>query len=68
MADEADNAGQINDDFMTRALADHANRRTPAVAAVGHCLNPACGDTFPAGDPRKYCNGECADEAARHDR
>ena len=65
MADEADNAAQINDDFMARALAAHAARQRQPRAPTGYCQSAACGDEFPASDNRLFCDGKCAAEAAR---
>lgn len=37
----------------------------PKLAPSGECMNPRCGEEFPAGDPRVFCGAQCANEHAR---
>lgn len=39
----------------------------PKLAPSGECMNPRCGEEFPAGDPRVFCNAKCAVEHARNE-
>lgn len=54
-----------------QALADqlHAQQLraalTPKSAPSGECNNPKCGEEFPLGDKRLYCDSNCAAEHAR---
>lgn len=51
-------------------LAAHAERAAsePKIAASGICHNVRCGEEFPAGDNRLFCDSRCAAEHARHTR
>lgn len=37
----------------------------PRLAPVGHCRNVRCGEEFPTGDSRLFCDSKCAAEHAR---
>lgn len=64
MADDADNAQIVTEQFLERALA--SRKPSPQSRATGFCQNPLCGDYL--GDPRLYCDGKCATEAAQYER
>ena len=62
MADDVDNANEIQELFLERALA--SRKPAPQTLATGFCQNPLCGEYL--GDPRLYCDGKCAGEAAKY--
>lgn len=67
MADEFDRASELEQLATEMAIQAQlrASRETPRVEAMGYCLNPACGDDFPEGSQRLYCNAECEREHRR---
>lgn len=67
MADVFDQATAREEKEREFLLAAQAAAReaTPKTEPAGHCLNPRCGEPFEPGDPRLFCDRECADEHAR---
>lgn len=67
MADFLDQASEVEMQTLQHNLKAHAARAAKAakVQACGVCQNPRCGEEFPAGDMRIYCDARCAAEHHR---
>lgn len=65
MADDIDRACEREDRERAAAIAAHF-QKAPAVKAVarGYCLN--CGEDFPEGSKKIYCDADCANDHAAH--
>jgi hypothetical protein len=63
MSDFADDAQALSEAFLERSLNNHAQRKPSTRIPLGYCQNPYCGDEFPAGDKRLFCDGQCASRA-----
>ena len=60
--DDFDRASLQEQQVLERELAaQRVNAiHAPKVRPRGYCQNPRCGEDFPAGDPRLFCNSGCA--------
>lgn len=65
MSDDIDRASEREDRERAAAIAAHFHQ-AKAVNAVpqGYCLN--CGEDFPEGSKKIYCDADCANEHAAH--
>lgn len=65
MADDIDRACEREERERAAMIYAHFQKE-PAIHAVpqGYCLN--CGEDFPEGSKKIYCDAECANEHAAH--
>lgn len=65
MSDDIDRASEREDRERAAAIAAHF-QKAQAVHAVpqGYCLN--CGEDFPDGSKKIYCDADCAEQHAAH--
>lgn len=67
MTDQFDRAQELDAMAALAAMEEQRIRaaRAPKLAPSGECQNPRCGEEFPAGDNRLFCNSHCAAEHQR---
>lgn len=65
MSNQFDRAQELEEKERAAAIAAHFHQ-AKAVNAVpqGYCLN--CGEDFPEGSKKIYCDADCANEHAAH--